>query len=53
MVCISEHDFQTLLKQRLLEEILDGIYFLPDREQYSNETGLITLNHWLDEILIQ
>lgn len=53
MVSINEKDFQTLLKQGLLEEIIEGMYLLPDREQYTDETGLTTRNHWLDEILIQ
>lgn len=53
MVSINEKDFQALLKQGLLEEIIEGMYLLPDREQYTDETGLITCNHWLDEILIQ
>lgn len=53
MVNINERDFQSLLKQGLLEEVIEGIYLLPDREQYSSETGLTTHNHWLDEILIQ
>lgn len=53
MVNINEKDFQALLKQGLLEEIIEGMYLLPDREQYTDETGLTTRNHWLDEILIQ
>lgn len=53
MVSINEKDFQALLKQGLLEEIIEGMYLLPDREQYTDETGLTTRNHWLDEILIQ
>lgn len=53
MVNINEKDFQTLLKQGLLEEIIEGMYLLSDREQYTDETGLTTRNHWLDEILIQ
>lgn len=53
MVNINEKDFQALLKQGLLEEIIEGMYLLSDREQYTDETGLTTRNHWLDEILIQ
>ena len=53
MVNLREKDFQKLLKERLIEEILDGIYLLADREQYKSETGVVTDNHWLEEILIQ
>ena len=42
-----------LKKERLLEEVVEGIYLLPDREQYDINTGLVTDNHWLEEILIQ
>ena len=53
MVNLREKDFQKLLKERLIEEVLDGIYLLADREQYKSETGVVTDNHWLEEILIQ
>ena len=53
MVNIREKDFQKLLKERLIEEVLEGIYLLADREQYNSDTGLVTDNHWLEEILIQ
>ena len=53
MVTLREKDFQKLLKERLIKEVLDGIYVLEDREQYNSETGLVTDNHWLEEILIK
>lgn len=53
MVNLREVDFIKLKKERLLEEVVDGIYLLPDREQYDINTGLVTDNHWLEEILIQ
>ncbi|MBQ6694782.1 MAG: CRISPR-associated helicase Cas3' [Bacteroidaceae bacterium] len=53
MVNLREKDFQKLLKERFLEEISDGIYLLADRELYKSETGIVTDNHWLEEILIQ
>ncbi len=36
----------------IVEEILEGFYFLPDREQYSDTLGLVIDSHWLEEILI-
>ena len=53
MVNLREEDFMKLKKERLLEEVVEGIYLLPDREQYDVNTGLVTDNHWLEEILIQ
>lgn len=50
---ISERDFQELARQGLVEEVVEGVFVLPDREQYSVRTGLVTRNHWLEEVLIQ
>lgn len=53
MVNLRERDFKKLIKERLLDEVIEGIYVLSDREQYDVNTGLVTDNHWLEEILIQ
>ena len=53
MVNLRERDFKKLMKERLLDEVIEGIYVLSDREQYDVNTGLMTDNHWLEEILIQ
>ena len=53
MVNISQQNFKKLLGNGFIEEIIEGFYFLPDREQYDEKTGITTENHWLDEILIQ
>ena len=53
MVNLREKDFMKLKKERLLEEVVESIYLLRDREQYDINTGLVTDNHWLEEILIQ
>lgn len=53
MVNLREKDFVKMKKERLLKEVVEGIYLLPDREQYDINTGLVTDNHWLEEILIQ
>lgn len=52
MVNLRERDFKKLIKERLLDEVIDGMYVLFDREQYNVNTGLVTDNHWLEEILI-
>lgn len=53
MVNLREYDFRKLLKEGLIEEILEGVYLLVDREQYDGDTGVLMDNHWLEEILIQ
>ena len=53
MVNLRERDFKKLIKERLLDEVIEGIYVLSDREQYDVNIGLVTDNHWLEEILIQ
>jgi CRISPR-associated endonuclease/helicase Cas3 len=53
MVNLRERDFKKMLKERLFDEVIEGIYVLSDREQYDVNTGLVTDNHWLEEILIQ
>lgn len=53
MVNLREGDFKKLKKEGLLDEVIDGVYLLSDREQYNVNTGLVTDNHWLEEILIQ
>lgn len=50
-VNIRQSDFKLLIKNRLIEEIMEGIYVLPDKKQY-NETGLSLDNHWMEEILM-
>lgn len=53
MVNLRERDIIKLLKEEMIKEVLEGVYLLEDREQYDINTGLVTDNHWLEEILIQ
>lgn len=53
MVNLREHDFKKLMKEHLLDKVMEGVYVLSDREQYDVNTGLVTKNHWLEEILIK
>lgn len=52
-VNLRKTDFDQLLSSGFIQEVLEGIYWLPDREQYDKEVGLVVENHWLDEILIK
>lgn len=50
---IHDRDFCSLVKVGLIETVIEGVYLLPDREQYDEKTGLVIENHWLNEILIK
>lgn len=52
-VNVYEHDFSKLQQAGLIEEPIEGIYVVSDREQYDAKVGLVTENHWLEEILIK
>lgn len=51
-VSINQEDFVYLKKEKLIEEIIEGVWFAPAESQYSKETGLTFENHWLDKIHI-
>lgn len=51
-VGVHRSDFSQLVKYGAVEEILEGIYVLLDREQYDSATGLSLDNHWMEEILM-
>ena len=50
-VNIYERDFNKLKSGGLIDEIFEGIFVIPDREQYHEKVGLVTDNHWLEELL--
>ena len=52
-VNLRQYDFDKLLNTNLLEEVISGIYFLADREQYSDKIGLQLESHFLEELLIK
>ena len=37
----------------LYDEVIEGVFFVSDRNQYDSKIGLITDNLWLDELLIK
>lgn len=50
-VSIHRSDFNKLKEYGAVEEIIEGVYVVPDRAQYDNATGLSLDNHWMEEIL--
>ena len=51
-VNVLHTEFNRLVKQGAIEEVLEGVYFLSDSAQYDNATGLRLDNHWIEEILM-
>ncbi|MBO7445703.1 MAG: CRISPR-associated helicase Cas3' [Bacteroidales bacterium] len=49
---VRNGDMKKLVEAGAIEEVLDGIYIIRDQSFYSNEVGLVTDNHWLEESLI-
>lgn len=52
-IAVRKTDFDRLCQGALVKEILDGIWYMSDKEQYLSEIGLKIDNHWLEEILIR
>ena len=52
-VSVRERDFNKLLSYGAIEEVTDGIYFLPSPDFYDINVGLIINNQWVDEIYIK
>lgn len=52
-VQLRENDFKELDGKGLIDEILEGIYFIPDPSQYDEKLGLMTESHWMEELLIE
>ena len=51
-VNVRNGDMKKLTEAGAIEEVLEGIYAIRDQSFYSNEVGLVTDNHWLEESLI-
>lgn len=51
-VNVRQGDMKKLVDIGTVEEILDGIYVISDKAQYDMKVGLLTDNHWLEEIHI-
>lgn len=51
-VSVRQKDFDKLMQAGAVDEVLEGIYVIADNSQYSDNVGLLTDNHWLEETLI-
>lgn len=51
-VGVSRSSFDTLVKMGVVEEVLEGIYVMPDGVQYDDATGVRLDNHWIDDVMI-
>ncbi|MCF0194857.1 MAG: CRISPR-associated helicase Cas3' [Bacteroidaceae bacterium] len=50
-VNVRRNDFGELSERGLVQEVLEGIYYIPDKSQYIDDIGLATESHWLEETL--
>ena len=48
-VNLRKKDFDQMLKEHCIEEIIEGFYVAPNKSQYNNNVGLLTENQWLEE----
>ena len=46
-------DFDKLRASGSVEEVMEGIYYIPFRECYDDNVGLSVDNQWIEEILIK
>lgn len=46
-------DLQELCKAGAVKEVIEGFFVVEERAQYDEHLGLLTTNHWLDEMLIK
>lgn len=51
-VNLHERDFKKLKEAGIIEEVLENVYYIPERAQYNRHTGLLLENHWLEEIML-
>lgn len=51
-VNLRKRDFDKMLKNGLIDEIITGFYVTNCENQYHNNIGLLTDNHWLEETYI-
>lgn len=52
-VAVRKNDFEKLLKGAVAEEVIDGVWYVSDEDQYLPAVGLKVDSHWLEEILIK
>ena len=50
-VGIHRPDFDKLVNYGAIDEVIEGLYVLPDKKYYDHDTGLRLDNHWMNEVL--
>lgn len=51
-VNLRKRDFDEMLKNGIIDEIITGFFVTKDKNQYHKNVGLLTDNHWLEETYI-
>ena len=51
-VSIRKHDLDRMIKDGIIEEIIENVYVASGCKQYSSDVGLLTDNQWLEETWI-
>lgn len=51
-VTIRQHLFNELFNAGIIEQPVNGFYYIPSKNQYDSETGLKTDNEYLEQIMI-
>lgn len=52
-VSVRKRDFDKLQSYGAVEEVMDGIYYIPSPDFYDINVGLLIRNQWVDEIYIK
>lgn len=52
VVNLRKYDFETMLKEHIIEEPFDGVFIIANKAQYDKDVGLLTDNQWIEELLI-
>ena len=52
-VSVRQQDFNKLKEAGAIEELFQNIFVVRDKLFYDEKVGLITTNHWIEEILIK
>ena len=52
-VSVRQEDFNKLIEAGAIEELFQNIFVVRDKLFYDEKVGLITTNHWIEEILIK
>lgn len=51
-VSLRKHDLDRMMKDGIVEEVIENVYVASGCKQYNNDVGLLTDNQWLEETWI-